>query len=406
MSGTELKVRKEDPIGATISLLKRVAEEGLVPFSADGAPSELRQQCLKQIAELRQHKIDKIEVSIYASEDILHGTVASDAASDYAFYIYRNDTLIHQRWYSSDNTVAFDVGGVPGAYRITAFVRGGGEEIFSKLSSEVFVYGDRLNVAEINTETLADDRPLSVKSGHHDFHCLFSRGEQNRLFVLLTAAIRRGHHPIPSFNRWKWRKRFPGHVLCIADPTLAASSTLEIAWYLGDQKRDATTDMARLVGRVAGLLGVPASGIVSYGSSAGGFAAMALASRLNGSMAVAINPQTDATKYKPRQVKAMADHCFPGRDIEAIRTEYASRLDMATALAPTTSRVLLVQNTKDEEHWEPHFLPFSRQFGIPAETGRSENRRHASIIYSHDSGHASEPPEVFDAIIQYVLAET
>jgi len=343
-----------------------------------------------------------MEVFISADDKHLHGAISRDDGVERAFYIYRNDELIAKRWYSPQKSVSFEHGGVRGVYKITGFSRSEPKDITTKNSSEFFIYGP--NIVEIDVATLANG-PFFTKYGNHDFHCLFSRGTENRLFVLLTAAIRRGSRPLPAFNRWKWRKRFPGHVLCISDPTLAASSVLEIGWYLGSEMHDATTDMANLVKHIAQGLGVNNHSIIPYGSSAGGFAAMSLASRIPGSMAVAINPQTDATKYHPKRVTEMLTGCFPGLTLEDVRRDHASRVCMASALALGKSRVLIAQNTEDAEHWGPHFLPFAQSMGIPRKTGKSDCGQHSSIVYTHESGHASETPELFDEIIRQVVTE-
>lgn len=341
------------------------------------------------------------EVSISSNETHLFAEVSDDAGVSFAFYVYRDNERIHTQWYSPQRKLEFKHGGIPGVYRVTGFIRCDDAETVTKSSRDCIVFGTKINVHDIDSRILAD-KPLLVRSGNYDFHCLFHRGNEERLFVLLTAAVNRPCL-LPAFNRWKWRDRFPGSVLCISDPTLLQSETLAIGWYLGSEQNDATSDMAELVEIVAKGLGIRAGNIIPYGSSAGGFSAMALASRIPGATAVAINPQTDATRYNARRVTEMVAHCFPGLTLDDVRQRYTFRVDMTSAIPQSHSRVIIVQNTEDHEHWEPHFLPFANSTGLPIKTGTSSDGRHASIVYSHENGHASETPEVFEQIIELIM---
>ena len=341
------------------------------------------------------------EVSISSNEKYLFAEIDDGSGVSFAFYVYRDNKKIHTQWYSSAQELVFEHGGMPGVYRVTGFIRNNDAKTIMKSSRNCIIFGGKVNAHEIDFSILKDE-PLLVRSGNYDFYCLFKRGVEKRLFVLLTAAINRPC-PVPAFNRWKWRDRFPGSVLCISDPTLLQSEVLGIGWYLGCEENDATSDMAELVGIFATGLGISAGNIIPYGSSAGGFSAMSLASRIPGAMAVAINPQTDATKYKARRVAEMIAHCFPGLTLDDVRQRYRSRVDMTSAIPQSDARVIIVQNMEDHEHWEPHFLPFANSTGLPFRSGKSSDGRHASIVYSHENGHASETSEVFEQIIELIV---
>lgn len=347
--------------------------------------------------------ISKPEVTILASDTHLHAQINGISGESFAFYVYRNNERVHIQWYSPRREVEFEHGDIPGVYRVSAFSRDGDDDPVATTSRDCIVFGGKVDISNLDDSVLVN-RPMLVSSGKHDFHCLLYRGVENRLFVLLTAAIERPY-PLPVFNRWIWRDRFPGSVLCISDPTLLKSEKLGIGWYLGCEENDATSDMAELVKAVAKGIDVKTSNVISYGSSAGGFSALALASRIPDALAVAINPQTDATKYNPQPVGEMVEHCFPNRTLEEVRQLYPLRVDMTLAIPQSQARVIIAQNTKDTGHWKPHFLPFALATGLPIETGRSTDGRHSSIVYSDDNGHAPEPPEIFEKIIDLIKLE-
>jgi len=145
--------------------------------------------------------------------------------------------------------------------------------------------------------------------------CYWPKPGSGRLYVLLSGARDLKSRAWPNFDRWSWAPVFPGSVLCVADPTLALDTDrLRIGWYVGTRERDWLQGLADLVGAVADKAGVATRQVVCYGSSAGGFGALALACRLGDATAVAINPQTDVLKYHVRPVRQFLRIAFPGQD--------------------------------------------------------------------------------------------
>lgn len=140
----------------------------------------------------------------------------------------------------------------------------------------------------------------------------------SRLTVLFSGAIdpkRAAGKPV--FQRSSWRDGIEGSVVYIADPTLSLHPALRIGWGQGGKGR---TLISALVGVVEGVVdachdrGDRRPDVVAYGSSAGGFLALQLASYAGMEVrCLANNPQLDWLRYEVRSAVAETiQYCYPG----------------------------------------------------------------------------------------------
>lgn len=327
-----------------------------------------------------------MECSIILSE-ALSGT-------EFAFYVYRNEEKIHTAWYSELESFTFDTGGAPGYYRVLAFLRINGEFIEDIKSSPIFA-----NPVEVSVDSfpLADENSVAYRLNGKTwaFPALYYPNSDNKvLFVMLPSAVDRSKMTLPVFSRWTWALKgvFPGNVLCIADPTLNLSANLGLGWMLGTKESCATSELAEFIVNLAMRKGIPNDRIVIYGSSAGGFAALALAACIDGATAIAINTQTYALSYEiSRQVSLVRQYCFDNLSDEEILRDYLKRVDMeARWQTVSNSRIILVQNLTDLHHYEVHFKPFWKSLGGDPVLGVSRAGRHTAWLYQQEGGHIPE----------------
>lgn len=112
-----------------------------------------------------------------------------------------------------------------------------------------------------------------------------------------------------QLSRLNWHVDMPNqHVLALADPAMALHDELFASWYL-HPTTDLLEEMALMVGEQAKQLGVANDKVLFYGSSLGGFGALAMASLLPGSSAIAEVPQIDVAQWpKPGALRAMETH--------------------------------------------------------------------------------------------------
>ena len=246
----------------------------------------------------------------------------------------------------------------------------------------------------------ADAGPLRLDAGRFVFPALFQPGRAGRLYVLLTGAVDRRRITLPKFARWSWAPRYPGHVLAVDDPTLELDPALELGWFMGTARDDATQALARAVQALARRLGVEPAGVVFYGSSGGGFAALAAAARLPGSTAVAINPQVDASRFFARQRDDLLRIAFGGMPAAQASQDMPERFCMQHVWRDAAGcRAIVVQNRLDRHHYQEHFPLLAQALGLPSSTGYSRDHRHFAFVYDDPAGHGPEPAHMVDAII-------
>lgn len=228
-----------------------------------------------------------------------------------------------------------------------------------------------------------DKNAFRVWDGRVPFDCYLSQNKRSKtLFVMLHGAIARDRHVPPIFARWNWEPRVKGHILAISDPTLSFSEEVFIGWYRGSCDRDPIPGLVEIAETVAAQLGAEP---IYYGSSAGGFAAIAAACH-GGGKAIAINPQTDIVRYRSG-TRSLAK-LFSGTPA-ASRNAYPERWLAIEMLKKARAegrdpRIVIGQNTLDEEHLTQHFTPFCEAFGVPP--GGSEGQI-STLLYEQEGGH-------------------
>lgn len=347
--------------------------------------------------------------------------------SRYAIYLLRNGERVAVRGYTAEREATFAGPHPPGAYVATGFCHDAATDARRKAHSAALTLAAPPGSAARKNSDIPDPeivesidalsarlRPdriqrLDVRVGPLTYNLLTGKRRRGRLFVLLRGAeTDRKNLPLPRFSRFSWRDRFPGTVVCIADPTLYLDDELKLGWYFGAPDHDVVQHVARIVEVLCAKLGLAVEDTVFYGSSGGGYAAMQCAARLGrGATAVAINPQTEVLRYTVlRSVDAFLKVCTGGMTRERATQRFGPRLSALRSWQRDPageSRCLIVQNIVDREHYQGHFRPFADIFGLP-DNGRTTDGRMASIVYDHPSGHAAEPDTLFAQILETALA--
>lgn len=139
-----------------------------------------------------------------------------------------------------------------------------------------------------------------------------------------------------------------------------------------------------------------------------GGAALKLGEYYQGSTVVAINPQINILDYQNKKAtKLVLENSFKGLDEIKVREELLDSIEInADKFKPTdqgdnreVSRFVLVQNIKDYHHFKSHFSRFWCKFSDDLASGWDKYSHNYEIVYDHASGHAGEPPEVFEQIM-------
>lgn len=321
-----------------------------------------------------------------------------------AFYVYRNGRKVLIRWYEKDPTLVFNTEYKPGQYHVRYFINNGKD--IQSYNTRLFYLNERaINMA---LPEGAVKKGFSTSSflpcqlnDKFSFHCLFKPYDNKRLFVLLPSALSSTDRSRPHFHRARWMKEnlFKGNILCVADPLMQLYPKMFITWMVGDQNNDYLKNLAKIVKKTADSLNLDE--IVFYGSSSGGFDAIWLASEVDGSTAIAINPQTSVLDYHLKaHVDKFRQHLFNNVPIQKLNSQYADRIDLKAKYSQnSSSRFFIIQNLTDLPHYYNHFLPYfsllqAGEGAFPAGEGIFNAKNHMAWLYNSPGGHIPETKEM------------
>ncbi|PJX24124.1 hypothetical protein CAP48_11510 [Advenella sp. S44] len=172
---------------------------------------------------------------------------------------------------------------------------------------------------------------------------------------------------LPSFSGYNLVEQIDASYICVNDPTLYLSESLNLAWYLGSKELPVQSIIVRTLQKI--ISQENPSRVIFVGGSGGGFAAMYYASFFPGSLALPWNPQTDIFNFIPESVSAYLYSAwgFEGT-MEDARTLLKGTVDTDLFKRYQASGVanylLYLQNASDYHHIESHLKPFLANLNI------------------------------------------
>ncbi len=241
---------------------------------------------------------------------------------------------------------------------------------------------------------------FNYKTDSFKYECLWQQNSGEYLFVLFHGAKDRTKIEAPFFERWTWNDLYPGSMLNISDPSLDLDKDLRLAWYIGNKDEYPVKVISKIVARIAEVKNIDTKKIIFYGSSGAGFTALAASRYIKGSIAVAINAQTNVLKYYKSHISDMLKMCLGNISEEKMIQKYNDRIDMVDAYSgDIQNKVLILQNTEDPFHYNNHYLPFINKCKAPEKGGVSSNGLVKSFLYTSEKGHGPESKEMVSDII-------
>lgn len=162
-----------------------------------------------------------------------------------------------------------------------------------------------------------------------------------KLYVFFSGA-RPAETAEPQFKRWSYWDILDGNVLCVDDPMIQEFPSLRFGWYYGTSERNYLLDLRDVVCAYAAEVGV--SEVVFVSSSAGGFAALYMACVMEGTTAVAINPQIRLSIYSGWR------HFAQITGVDVTSPDPYGRNDLPELIAKADkSRFLIIENVLSRE---------------------------------------------------------
>lgn len=198
-------------------------------------------------------------------------------------------------------------------------------------------------------------------------------------------------------------RNLPANRLAISDPslTLDGSRKLILSWFAGSSRQPKLQYfIERVIRRIREVTG--SQHMIFMGGSGGGFASLEMSRRFAGSLALAMNPQTNLTRYYVRLVHSYLDLCWDGALSLTALPKYVAH-DLVEAYPDILNHtVAYVQNTRDKHHIENHQLPFFEKVG---------KSPHVYMFMAPwgdpmGKGHVAPPRELMHSVLQrLVLAD-
>lgn len=209
-----------------------------------------------------------------------------------------------------------------------------------------------LDKAPRNGQIAINHRGLSIDILMED------RNSPNTVFYFHPALVKTVK-TIPLFNGRNIAKEVDANSVFIADPSLALSDSLNLAWYAGNKfQDDLQSVLMRIIDSIAKSLN--SRQVVFFGASGGGFASMYYSSYFPNSVAVAMNPQTKIQNYLARQVYRYATLAWGTSEKDYDPMNKIPALTDLTAIyrQPVANTVFYLQNTQDDSHFQRQWEPF------------------------------------------------
>lgn len=232
---------------------------------------------------------------------------------------------------------------------------------------------DTIDFNDLNKSFIKRNNFLAVKiiKDGIDFYIkLAIKNEYKPLVIFSNGAYDPNKSTPPIFMRNSWYKEYEFSSIFIDDRTVH-DHALRIGWGVGNADRHFLVDYYEIVSKICEILDKDSDDVYYYGSSAGGFMSIYLATLHKGSTAIANNPQTYVTKYNRLAVNRLFKSVFPDFSDEEIKKKYATRFSLVSAMKKykNTPRIYYIQNARCKGDMEKHCNPFMhalKKYKVPS----------------------------------------
>lgn len=194
-----------------------------------------------------------------------------------------------------------------------------------------------------------------------------------------------------NFMRWSWGYNAGISFISFDDPVVSCTKLTNLGWYIGTKDIDVQKVINEILQHIIASNNIAPNRVVFYGSSGGGFAAIMAATRLRGSIAIAINPQTNILNYHRKSYEKILKNFFCNNsELERAHTKYLSRFSTIeySNISKYIPNIIYIQNTQDSFHVNNHYIPFHK-FYIDSTRGigNFKNRLHIRL-FNDEKGHS------------------
>ncbi|BEV39953.1 hypothetical protein BSB_30260 [Bacillus stercoris] len=182
---------------------------------------------------------------------------------------------------------------------------------------------------------------------------------QNKLLVISSGAYDNVKLKPPIFQRYTWMTEFNHSVIYFNDPTLYLNQKLSIGWGQGTKNHFYLATITNIIRELAYKIKVNMNNIFFYGSSAGGFMSLILASFLRAT-AIVNNPQTDVCTFYQSHVGRLFETLYPNENKSEVIKQFRYRLNVCAFFQKLkhVPKIFYYQNYACSFDVETQLLPF------------------------------------------------
>ncbi|PNZ97039.1 hypothetical protein CD133_11200, partial [Staphylococcus massiliensis CCUG 55927] len=222
----------------------------------------------------------------------------------------------------------------------------------------------KIKFEELNKGTILDnnDDHVVVEKDGLDIHLkIHLKPNAKAIVVFSNGAVNTSKKTPPVFMRSSWVNDMPYSAIYIDDRTLH-NKNIRIGWGLGTKERHYLIDYSEIIRKICSSINYEGQDVYYFGSSAGGFMSMALATMHNASSAIVNNPQAYVFNYKQLAVKKVMTTCYDMDSIDKFKKTYPDRLSITTMFKKfkRTPDVYYLQNRLCESDMKNHVYPMMK----------------------------------------------
>lgn len=215
----------------------------------------------------------------------------------------------------------------------------------------------------------------------------------NKLFVFFSGKINR-EKPInpPVFQRWLWAEEFPGSCLYIADPACYLSKGCQGSFYVGTEKSNVMDGVEVIIREISKRLQVEEKNIITYGSSAGGYASIMNLRKFPLATSIVINIQTSliTDSMIAKEFKDKIDKNLDRLDLNC-HFEFFKKC-----------KIIYFQNLLDHHYHKTYYEPFLKKYDLNKSNNYQINNIKA-VTFTKEGGHnAAEGRERIPFILDHL----
>lgn len=247
----------------------------------------------------------------------------------------------------------------------------------------------KVSFEKLNLNSLLEANPniLVVEKENVDFYIkLKIKNDIENLVVFSNGAINRKISNPPVFSRSSWFNDYSASCIYLDDATIH-DTNITVGWGVGTQDRHYILDYYQIILRISEILHIPSNKVIYYGSSAGGFISLMLATLHKGSLAIPNNPQVWVRlESQTSRAKNLYNEIFPGMSEKDIFSKFKERFSVIKMMEKEKyiPNMIYLLNRYSDKDYNEQYKPFINYID---KRNMAQNDNIEFIMYHSDKGH-------------------